>query len=285
MRTKSSGWIITCNSNNNWTEAKPCAEGFSLKVQSPTMQWKEITRLCQCEKCCPSATFFSTCPITNHTNKTIWYRLLLILRHPDNIMDIPWSKHGWLYPGLPRSYSPQIITNVRRVWGSARRPSPTLSWNLRVSDAANFLPHSHFYWEKMSLWTGRTGWWMTSIWPSSSSPAAPFPKVFSDQNWCVLGNGNSRRGSHHPAVNTSPHIWTSGEHERPRGWYLKIQVWTKISIKHKPLKLSVYMWICMISCFNFTFVIRPTKYQPNFSSSLTQSTDPLLGPTCQVHKV
>ena len=109
MRTKSSGWIITCNSNNNWTEAKPCAEGFSLKVQSPTMQWKEITRLCQCEKCCPSATFFSTCPITNHTNKTIWYRLLLILRHPDNIMDIPWSKHGWLYPGpapliLPPNY-------------------------------------------------------------------------------------------------------------------------------------------------------------------------------------
>ena len=126
---------------------------------------------------------------------------------------------------------------------------------------------------------------MTSIWSSSSSPAAPFPKVFSDQNWCVLGNGNSRRGSHHAAVNTSPHIWTSVEHERPRGWYLKIQVWTKISIKHKPLKLSVYMWICMISCFNFTFVIGPIKYQPNFSSLLTQSTDPLLGPTCQVHYV
>ena len=106
---------------------------------------------------------------------------------------------------------------------------------------------------------------MTNIWSSSSSPAAPFPKVFSDQNWCVLGNGNSRRGSHHPAVNTSPHIWTSGEHERPRGWYLKIQVWTKISIKHKPLKLSVYMWICMISCFNFTFVIGPIKYQPKGS--------------------
>ena len=46
MRTKSSGWIITCNSNNNWTEAKPCAEGFSLKVQSPTMQWKEIIHDC-----------------------------------------------------------------------------------------------------------------------------------------------------------------------------------------------------------------------------------------------
>ena len=88
---------------------------------------------------------------------------------------------------------------------------------------------------------------MINIWASSPSPAASFPEVFSDQNWCVLGNGNSRRGSHHPAVNTSPHIWTSGEHERPRGWYLKIQVWTKISIKHKPLKLSVYMWICMIS--------------------------------------
>ena len=126
----------------------------------------------------------------------------------------------WLVTSQPcptHTRLPQIITNVHRVWG-APRPLATMSWNLRVSDtAANFPLHSHFYWGKMAPLTGRARWWRRRLLVKlSSSPAPLFPKVFSDQNWWVLGRGNSGRASQqlilHPLYGplTIYSIWAAG---------------------------------------------------------------------------
>ena len=151
----------------------------------------------------------STSPFIN------WYTLFKVCLTCSSYMGIlalMWRYLGQSMVGyilaLPRSYSPQIITNVRRVWW-ARRPLATVSWNLRVSVAANFPPILTFIERKWHFWqAGHDEGWETSghhLHPQRR----PFSKSLVTKIGVYLVM-ETPGGHHHSAVNTSPHIWTSG---------------------------------------------------------------------------
>ena len=129
------------------------------------------------------------------------------------IVDIPWSEYGWLYPGQAAPLIlPQIITNVRRVWGALRPPSHRVmkSEGLRRGQLSS--PFSLLLRENGTFDDGQgTMTDPSEIWASSSSPVAarPFPKslVTKIGTWYLVME--TPGGHHHSAVNTSPHIWTS----------------------------------------------------------------------------
>ena len=126
-----------------------------------------------------------------------WSMFALLLKHghPGLIVDIPWSKYGWLYPGPAPLILPQIITNVRRVWGALRPPSHRVMKSKGLRRGQLSSPFSLLLRENGTFDSQSTMTDPSKIWASSSSSAAAFPKVFSNQNWCVLGNGNSGRAS------------------------------------------------------------------------------------------
>ena len=123
------------------------------------------------------------------------FALLLKHGHPGLIVDIPWSEYGWLYPGPAPLILPPNYHKCAPGLGSSQASGHRVMKSKGLRRGQLSSPFSLLLRENGTFDGQGTMTDPSEIWASSSSPAAAFPKVFSNQNWCVLGNGNSGRAS------------------------------------------------------------------------------------------